>query len=64
MAKTLTATIDPTTGEVELDLDGYKGKGCHAIQEVFTKALGGKVIAEEKKPEFNQVVTRTTCIKH
>lgn len=62
MAKTLTATIDPTTGEVELDLDGYKGKGCHAIQEVFTKALGGKVVAEQKKPEFNAVVTRTNCI--
>lgn len=63
MAKTLTATIDPATGEVETDLAGYKGKGCHALQEVLTKALGGTVVAEIKKPEFNQVVTSQVCIK-
>ncbi len=60
--KIVTATIDPETGEVELDLAGYKGKGCHAIQEVFTRALGGKTLVDQKKPEFNATVTKATCI--
>jgi len=60
--KIITATIDPVTGEVEVDLAGYKGKGCHAIQDAYTKALGGEVSVEQKKPEFNAVVTGKTCI--
>jgi hypothetical protein len=63
MAKIITATIDPENGEVEVDLAGYKGKGCHAIQEAFSKALGGKTIVDTKKPEFNATVTSATCIK-
>lgn len=63
MAKFLTATIDPATGEVETDLDGYKGKGCHAVQDAITAALGGEVKSEVKKPEFNAVVTNTVCAK-
>lgn len=62
MAKMLTVTIDPKTGEVETDLSGYQGKGCHAVQEVITKALGGKVNVETKKPEFNKALTTNTCI--
>ena len=62
MARIITATIDPETGEVEVDLAGYKGKGCHAIQDAFSKGLGGKTVKETKKPEFNTVVTSNTCI--
>jgi len=62
MAKFVTATIDHETAEVEIDLAGYKGKGCHALQDAFSKALGGKTVVEKKKPEFNAVVTGKTCI--
>lgn len=62
MAKILTCTIDPKTGEVETDLSGYQGKGCHAVQEVITKALGGEVSKETRKPEYNKALTSNVCI--
>lgn len=62
MAKILVATIDPTTGEVEIDLNGYKGKGCGAVQEAVSKALGGDVTATKQKPEYHELPTKTTCI--
>lgn len=46
-------TIDPETGDVELDLKGFHGKGCHAIQEAVSKALGGDVTATKQKPEYH-----------
>lgn len=65
MAKIITATIE-TEGEdagvVSIDLAGYKGVGCHAVQEAFTKGLGGKTLVDVKKPEFNVKVTKTNCI--
>jgi hypothetical protein len=62
MARIITATIDPVTGEVAIDLAGYKGKGCHAVQDAFTKGLGGKTLVDQKKPEFNATVTTDTCV--
>ena len=62
MARTITATIDPVTGEVEVDLAGYRGKGCHAIQDVITKALGGTTLVDTKKPEYNATVIKTKCV--
>ena len=62
MAKILTCTINPATGEVEVDLAGYQGKGCHAVQEVITKALGGDVEIDRKKPEYNKALTKDVCI--
>ena len=62
MAKILTATLDPETGEMAIDLAGYKGKGCHAVQEAITKAMGGKVTEERRKPEFNKEQTSNVCI--
>lgn len=59
--KIITATFKD--GEVEVDLAGYKGKGCHAVQEVITKALGGKTLVDRKKPEFNTAVTNAVCAK-
>lgn len=59
--KIITATFKD--GEVEVDLAGYKGKGCHAVQDVITKALGGKAVVDRKKPEFNAVVTNQTTVK-
>lgn len=60
--KILTATIDPDTGEVEVDLAGYNGKGCHAVQDVISKALGGETLVETKKPEYNKPMTTNHCI--
>jgi hypothetical protein len=60
MAKIITAMIETEgaeAGVVSIDLAGYKGKGCHAVQEVFTKGLGGKTLVDTKKPEFNAAVT-------
>lgn len=55
-------TIDPATGDVEVDLQGFHGKGCHAVQEALSKALGGEVTAERKKPEFHSTTTTQRCI--
>jgi hypothetical protein len=60
--KTLTITIDPETAEVETDLNGYQGNGCHAIQEVFAKAFGGKTIESRKKVEYHKGLTSKVCI--
>jgi hypothetical protein len=62
MTKTLTITIDPETAEVETDLNGYQGKGCHAVQEAFAKAYGGKTLEARKKPEYNKALTSNVCI--
>lgn len=62
MAKIITATIDPETGDVDLELDGYKGKGCHAIQEVFHRNLGGESKKLTRKPEFNVIEPNTKCV--
>ncbi len=55
-------TIDPETGDVELDLKGFHGKGCGAVQEAVSKALGGDVTATKQKPEYHELPTKTTCI--
>lgn len=55
MAKILTATIDPATGEMEIDLAGYKGKGCHAVQEAISKAMGSTTVEDRRKREYNEL---------
>lgn len=49
----VTVEIDNASGDVEVDLAGFNGKGCHAIQEGFAKAIG-KTETVVKKPEFNR----------
>lgn len=56
MAKIITASIDDITGDVEVELDGYKGKGCSAIQDVFGRALG-TTTKRVKKSEYNAPTT-------
>lgn len=63
MAKIMTFTIDEH-GNVESDAAGYHGVGCHAVQDAVTKALGGEVTEEHRKPEYNKPLTNTVCIKH
>lgn len=50
--KEIEFTIDEN-GEVEIDLKGYNGKGCHLVAEAFIKALG-KAKTTNKKQEFWQ----------
>lgn len=60
--KVMTVTIDPANGDVDVDLAGYQGKGCHAVQEAMTKALGGDVKVERRKPEFNTPLTNKVAV--
>lgn len=62
MAKVMVMTIDPETAEVEVDLQGYQGKGCHAVQEAMQKAFGGESKKLTRKPEFNKEATNKVCI--
>jgi hypothetical protein len=58
--KIITITIDEN-GDSEIDLAGYKGKGCHAVQEIFKKAAGGETKKLTQKPEYFQQ-TSTPCV--
>ena len=39
-------------GSVEIDVNGVKGKSCEKYTEAITKALGGKITSDKKKPEY------------
>lgn len=52
MAKIITIEIDET-GNASVDLEGFQGKGCHAIQEGFEAAFGAKGTHIQRKREFN-----------
>jgi hypothetical protein len=47
---------------VSVDLEGFQGKGCHAIQEAFGKALGTKGASGHVKPEYNRPCDTKTKI--
>jgi hypothetical protein len=57
----ITVEIDNTTGNLTVDLEGYQGHGCAAVQEAFGRTLG-KTTHSENKPEFNKLPTKTKCI--
>jgi hypothetical protein len=59
--KLITVEINNSTGDLTVDLDGYEGKGCGAVQEAFTATLG-KSTHSVNKPEFNKTVCKTTRI--
>lgn len=52
MAQIVKFTINEQ-GEGLVDLEGFQGKGCAAIQAGFEKALGGEV-EHKLKPEYNK----------
>jgi hypothetical protein len=60
MPKEIHIDIDEKTGDFELKLEGYNGKGCKDIAKHFEKL--GKVVLEEKLPSFDQAET-TTAVK-
>jgi len=57
MAKIVTVEIEK--GQVSVDLAGYSGKGCHAVQEAFSQAFGGKTLVERRKSEYNKPLKTT-----
>lgn len=60
--KIITMEIDDN-GDATVETTGYKGRGCEAVQEVFTRALGIKV-GEKIKPEYNQPLTNERLLKN
>ena len=58
MAKIITVLIDEA-GDQSVDLEGYHGKGCSAVQKVFEDAVG-KSTKVTKKPEWYKQANITT----
>ena len=61
MSKIITIEIDNETGNLTVDLDGYQGVGCAAVQEAFAATLG-KSTHSVNKPEYNKVPKKNVCI--
>jgi hypothetical protein len=59
--KIITIEVDPETGNLTVDTDGYEGKGCAAVQEAFAATLG-KSTHSTNKAEYNKVPSKTKCI--
>ena len=55
-------TIEIENGEVSVDLEGFHGKGCAAVQEGFAKAVG-KATAVQPKREFNAPIIAANRLK-
>jgi hypothetical protein len=53
MAQFIDAIIDEN-GDITIELNGYVGKGCEAVQEAFN--VFGETVEIRKKPEYNQTV--------
>lgn len=49
--KTIKIDVSPA-GNVNMDLNGFKGKSCAKVTEQIQIALGGSAKVD-KKPEFN-----------
>ncbi len=59
--KLIIVEIDNITGDLTVDLDGYEGKRCAAVQDAFAATLG-KSTHSVNKPEFNMVPKKNVCI--
>ncbi len=59
--KLIIVEIDNSTGDLTVDLDGYQGKGCWAVQEAFAATLG-KSTHSVNKPKYNKVSKKNVCI--
>lgn len=55
MAKEIEFTIDED-GNVEIDLQGFEGKGCEKLSEQLAKALGNTTFRRKKKEFYKTVV--------
>jgi hypothetical protein len=57
----ITIVIDEK-GDSTVDLEGFQGKGCGAIQEAFAKAVGTSTHVDHKR-EFNAPVIAANRLK-
>jgi len=62
MAKIITVDIYHDDASVSVDLEGFHGKGCHAVQEAFGKALGTKGAQGHFKADYNRPCDTKTKI--
>ena len=53
----------PPGGEVNIDVEGVKGKACLDITKSIQEALGGDVTSQKKKPEFFKEETLKDKVK-
>lgn len=53
MATEIEVTINPD-GTTKIEVNGMQGSGCSLHTNALVQALGGKVVSDEKKPEFFQ----------
>jgi hypothetical protein len=60
--KEITITIDPATAGVEVDLEGFQGKGCQAVIEGFARAAGTNANITHKR-EFNAPIIAANRLK-
>jgi hypothetical protein len=63
MAKTVIVEIDLKTAEVELTTDGYHGVGCGPVMKGFNTALGGEILENTNRAEYNKPLTKNVCVK-
>lgn len=59
---TITLLIPPG-GDVNIDVEGVKGKACTDITKSIEEALGGDVTSRKKKPEFFDKETEKEKLK-
>lgn len=52
-----------TDGTVEIDMIGFKGKGCEKILDELAKALGQKVDTKVKPEYYEQDATTKQKVK-
>lgn len=59
--KIITMTIDDE-GNPTVETDGYEGKGCDAVQQIFGAAIG-TTEKSTKKPEYNRLTQlKKVCV--
>ena len=62
MSHEIEFTVDED-GNVEFDIQGFKGKGCAEVAEQFVKTLGKK-LTQKQKAEFHTEAQTKQKIKN
>ena len=62
MAKIIVVTIDEN-GDAEIDLQGFHGRGRDAVMKGFNTALGGEILENTNRAEYNKPLTKNVCVK-
>lgn len=52
-----------TDGTIEIDLIGFKGKGCEKLADELARALGKKVTSKVKNEFYEQETTQKQKIR-